>query len=381
MRVNQYRPEMTGAAGENMSKRTPLFHEHSKLGAKMIEFGGWQMPVLYTSIVEEHRAVRKAAGVFDISHMGQLELEGAGAEQALNYILTNNVASLREGDGQYTFMLNDQGGVIDDLIVYRRQQSRYLLVVNAAKIDEDIAWIRSHLGGGIAFSNQSLRYGAVALQGPRAPEILQRFDDGIVTELPARNCVIEIASGDLALSVARTGYTGEDGFEIFFPAQFATELWTKLLIAGKEFGLCPAGLGARDTLRMEVCYPLNGADLSSQRTPFEAGLGVFVDLSKSNFLGKSALLAQRESGVMQRLVAIKGADKCPPLRAHYPVFHNDKQIGELTSGTLSPTLGRSIGLGYVDVEFATPGKEIEIEIRGRKYPATVEKKPLYKRAC
>ncbi|MBV9671666.1 MAG: glycine cleavage system aminomethyltransferase GcvT [Verrucomicrobia bacterium] len=364
-----------------MSKRTPLFHEHSKLGAKMIEFGGWQMPVLYTSIVEEHRAVRKSAGVFDISHMGQLELEGAGAEQALNNILTNNVASLREGEGQYTFMLNENGGVIDDLIVYRRQQSRYLLVVNAAKMDEDIAWIRSHLGGGIAFSNQSLRYGAVALQGPRASEIMRRFDRAIATELPARNCVIEVASGDLSLTIARTGYTGEDGFEIFFPAQFATELWTRLLIAGKELGLCPAGLGARDTLRMEVCYPLNGADLSTQRTPFEAGLGIFVDLTKTNFLGRSALLAQRKSGLRQRLVAVKGAERCPPLRAHYPVFDNGKQIGELTSGTLSPTLGRSIGLGYVDVEFAVPGKEIEIEIRGRKYPATVEKKPLYKRAC
>ncbi|MBV9644846.1 MAG: glycine cleavage system aminomethyltransferase GcvT [Verrucomicrobia bacterium] len=357
-------------------RRTPLYTEHLKLGAKMINFGGWKMPVFYSSILEEHQAVRQHVGIFDISHMGQIRVSGPSAVRWLNTLLTNDLQRLKTCDGQYTLLLNEQGGVLDDLIVYFRGNNDYFLVVNAAKIEEDFDWMQSRLLADVALSNLSDHFAALAVQGPASAELLRGFGD-----LPIRNKIQEFRIQGIPVLLARTGYTGEDGFELFYPAAAAAAVWNQLLVLGVPLGVKPCGLGARDTLRMEVCYPLNGADLSPLRTPLEAGLGFFVDLKKSEFVGRSTLLAQKEAGLKQRLVALKADGKSPPLRAHYAVFVGDAQVGELTSGTQSPSLGIGIGLGYVDTPFSNPGQKVEIDVRGRRFPATVEKKPLYKKGC
>jgi aminomethyltransferase len=357
-------------------KQTPLYAEHVKLGAKMIGFGGWNMPVYYSSILEEHQAVRQHIGIFDISHMGQIRVSGPLAEQWLNTLLTNNLKRLQTRDGQYTLLLNEQGGVIDDLIVYCRGSNDYFLVVNAAKIEEDFGWMQSRLSNEVAVSDLSDHFAALAIQGPGSAELLGQFGD-----LPNRNQIQEARIQGIPLLLARTGYTGEDGFELFYPAAAAAVVWNHLLEIGASRGAKPCGLGARDTLRMEVCYPLNGNDLSPERTPLEAGLGFFVDLEKPEFVGRKSLVAQKELGLQQRLVAIKSVGKSPPPRAHYNIFVGDEQVGELTSGTQSPSLGIGIGLGYIDVKFSKPGQKIEIDVRGRRFAATVEKKPLYKKRC
>jgi aminomethyltransferase len=357
-------------------KQTPLHAEHLKLGAKMIDFGGWDMPVFYSSILEEHQAVRQRVGIFDISHMGQIRVSGPSAEDWLNTVLTNNLRRLQPCEGQYTLLLNEEGGVIDDLLVYCRGGNDYFLVVNAAKIEEDFEWMQSRLTGGVAVSNLSDHFAALAVQGPGSGALLQPFGD-----LPIRNQIQEFRIQGIPVLLARTGYTGEDGFELFYPAAAAAVIWTHLLEVGTSLGVKPCGLGARDTLRMEVCYPLNGADLAPTRTPLEAGLGFFVDLEKPVFVGRSSLVAQKEAGLRQRLVALKSDGKSPPPRAHYRVFAGETQVGELTSGTQSPSLGVGIGLGYVDVPFSKPGQKVEIDVRGRRFAATVEKKPLYKKRC
>jgi aminomethyltransferase len=357
-------------------KQTPLHAEHLKLGAKMIDFGGWDMPVFYSSILEEHQAVRQRVGIFDISHMGQIRVSGPSAGDWLNSVLTNNLRRLQTCEGQYTLLLNEQGGVIDDLLVYCRSDNDYFLVVNAAKIEEDFEWMQSRLTGGVAVSNLSHHFAALAVQGPGSGALLQLFGD-----LPIRNQIREFRIQGIPVLLARTGYTGEDGFELFYPASAAAVIWTHLLEIGASLGVKPCGLGARDTLRMEVCYPLNGADLAPTRTPLEAGLGFFVDLEKPVFVGRSSLVAQKEAGLRQRFVALKSDGKAPPPRAHYRVFAGERQVGELTSGTLSPSLGVGIGLGYVDVPFSNPGQKVEIDVRGRRFAATVEKKPLYKKRC
>jgi aminomethyltransferase len=357
-------------------RRTALYPEHVKLNAKMVPFGGWEMPVYYTGIVNEHQAVRHAVGIFDISHMGEIEVFGPEAEQWLNGLLTNNLSKLAVGEGQYTLMLNNEGGVIDDLIVYRLEQSRYFLVVNAAKIGEDFLWLSGHRTGEVTLLNCSDQFAAVAVQGPKSPDLFRP-----IGELPERNRIRPYRLGSVQVLVARTGYTGEDGFEAFFPADSARTVWNQFLELGKPWQLLPCGLGARDTLRLEACYPLNGADLSPQRTPVEAGLGFFVDLTKSNFIGREPLLKQKTGGVKERLCAVRLAPKSAPPRAHYPVYVENQQIGELTSGSQSPTLGAGIGLGYLRSGYAKPGQSLEIEVRGRRFPATVEKKPLYKRPC
>lgn len=343
----------------------------------MIGFGGWEMPVFYSGIVNEHLAVRQRAGVFDISHMGQLIVEGPGSTEWLDAQLTNNLRRLGVGDGQYSLMLNERGGVIDDLIVYRTGQDRYFLVVNAALIEHDFGHLRQRLSlapcPGVELRDESALYAAVAVQGPRATELFSPIGG-----LPARNRIRQIEIGGTPVWVARTGYTGEDGFEAFFPATNAAGLWREFLSLGEPYGVLPCGLGARDTLRLEAGLPLNGADLSPDRTPLAAGLRAFVDLAKSEFQGRAALLAELERGPAERLSAIKVAPKAPPPRAHYGLLAEGRPIGELTSGGLSPTLQTGIGLGYLPVEFAKPGQMLEIEIRGKRFPATVERKPLYK---
>jgi aminomethyltransferase len=357
-------------------KRTPLHAEHVRLGGKMIGFGGWDMPVQYTGIMDEHHAVRKALGVFDISHMGQFFARGTGAAAWLNGVLTNNVNRLATGQGQYTLMLNERGGVIDDLIIYRIGDAEWLLVVNAAKIDEDFAWLHPRVPAGVTLENRSDEFFGLAVQGPRAAEWFGKFT-GEKTA-PVRNGIVQIEVGGVPLLLCRTGYTGEDGFEVFGPAANAVGVLAAVLAAGAELGIKPCGLGARDTLRMEMCYPLNGNDLSPERTPIEAGLGFFVDLEKGDFTGRPVLAQQKADGVKQRLAAFKMTGAAPPPRSHYGVWKDGAQIGETCSGGLSPTLGAGIGLAYLPVEFAKPGTAIEIDVRGRRFPALVEKKPLHR---
>jgi aminomethyltransferase len=376
---------------EAAHKKTPLYDEHTRLGAKMVPFAGWLMPVQYTSIVEEHQAVRNSVGVFDISHMGQFIVDGADGRDWLNRMLTNNVDKLDVGMGQYTFLLNDRGGIIDDLIVYRIDEQKYLLVVNAARADEDFAWLQDHLKAGRALdrpggetaascnlTSRSADFGAVAIQGPRTVALFHALF-GKHIELPARNHIVDVPFDTTSVSVARTGYTGEDGIEVFFPANDALKFWSAVLERGKPLGIRPCGLGARDTLRLEMCYPLNGSDLSPERNPIEAGLGFFVDLTKPDFVGRDALLKTKEFGPREKLVPFRMKEKGPPPRPHYAVFSNGERIGEVTSGTLSPSLNWGIGMAYVSSAHAKIGAEIDIEIRAQKFPATVEKKPLYRK--
>ena len=345
----------------------------------MVEFGGWLMPVQYSSIIEEHTAVRTAVGVFDISHMGEVFVSGPDAKQWLNHLLANEIGKIGVGQCQYTFLLNEKGGVIDDLIVYQLEPEKYLLVINASKIEEDVAWMKGALAGTpellVNLDDQSHSYAGLAVQGPQASGLFAKIFG--TQALPARSHIgtVHFAAGDatITLFVARTGYTGEDGFELFFPAESAASVLQAVVAAGAK----PCGLGARDTLRMEVCYPLNGSDLSADVTPLEAGLGFFVDLNKASFIGHSALLEQKRQGLKQRLVAFKMTGKTPPPRPHYLIYKGEEKIGEVGSGTQSPSLGTGIGMAYLPVHFAEIGQTIEIDIRGRKFPATVEKRPLY----
>jgi aminomethyltransferase len=343
----------------------------------MVDFGGWSMPVQYSGIMEEHHAVRNALGAFDISHMGQFFVEGATACSWLNSLLTNNVERLSVGECQYTFLLNEGGGVIDDLIVYRIGDLRFLLVVNAAKIEEDFAWMAKHAPADLSFENRSEEFCGIAVQGPRSAQLFDLFFEGRYSR-PARNEILGIEIKDALYYIARTGYTGEDGFEVFCPADRAVKAWGDILERGAALGIKPCGLGARDTLRLEMCYPLNGSDLSPDRTPLEAGLSIFVDLQKDDFIGKGVLVQQKANGIPARLVPFKMSGKTPPPRSHYGVFRGGEQIAETSSGGLSPSLGAGIGMAYLPSACARIGEQIEIDIRGRRFPATIEKKPLYR---
>jgi aminomethyltransferase len=376
-------------------KKTPLYEEHLRLGAKMIPFGDWIMPVQYSGIMDEHQAVRNNVGVFDISHMGQLVATGPATAGWLNEMLTNNIERIEVGSGQYTFLLNERGGIIDDLIIYRIGDNKFLLVVNASRADEDFAWLDQHSKGGrvpdrpggletavpcrVELSNRSADYGGLAIQGPRVVDLFHALL-GDNVDLPARNHIVDLELEGMRLSIARTGYTGEDGVEVFFRAADAAKFWNLVLEKGAPFGIKPCGLGARDTLRLEMCYPLNGSDLSPEHNPIEAGLGFFVDLKKPSFIGREVLMKAKECGTANRLVPFRMKSKGPPPRPHYSVWRQGELIGESTSGTLSPSLNQGIGMAYVAAPHARADTEIEIEIRGQKFPATIEKKPLYKKS-
>jgi len=351
-------------------KHSPLESAHVALGAKLVPFAGWCMPVQYTSIIDEHQAVRTKVGVFDISHMGQFIVSGPGAEAWLNEIFTNNISKLAPGQGQYTLMLNQDGGVIDDLIVYRTGETEYFLVVNASKIDEDYHWMEARLEDGVELQDASIMFTGLAVQGPEASAIFESVFPH--KSLPPRNGIVHIAG----TFVCRTGYTGEDGFELFCHPRNAVNYWERFLAAGAT----PCGLGARDTLRLEMGFPLNGNDLSPQRSPIEAGLGLFCDLEKEYFIGRETLAHQRADGPAMKLTALQYTDKGPPPRAHYPVVSTDGEvIGELASGALSPSLMTGIGMAYLPASYSTLGTPLQIDVRGRLFPATVVKKPFYKK--
>jgi len=363
---------------------TPLREEHEALGARLVDFHGWRMPVQYGSILEEHKAVREAAGLFDISHMGEVVVRGPKAGECLNRLLTNNVEKLAVGQGQYTLLLNERGGVIDDLILYRLAEEEYFAVINAAKIEEDVAWLERQLTGlslgGHVFEHLSNQFGAMALQGPKAEDILTIFFENHTVTLPKRNGIIRVPWQGMELLIARTGYTGEDGFEIFAPAISVGRVWTEILRHGAVLGLKAAGLGARNTLRLEACLPLNGQDLGPDYTPIEAGLGMFVSTKKEqDYPGRAVVAAQREEGPERRLVAFRMLDRGAPPREHYTLLAEGRPIGEVTSGCLSPTLGIGIGMGYVPADYALPGRRLEMQVRQAMVEVEVVPKPFYKR--
>jgi aminomethyltransferase len=353
-------------------KHSPLESAHQALGARLVPFAGWNMPVQYSSIIDEHHAVRQKAGIFDISHMGQFIISGSGAEAWLNRMLTNNISKLAPGQGQYTIMLNENGGVIDDLIAYRIGENDYFLVVNASMIEEDFFWMAGHQPEDVTLRNESVLWAGMAIQGPLAAEIFAKACPG--ETLPDRNGIATTASGAI---VCRTGYTGEDGFEFFCPAADGISWWEKFLSVGAS----PCGLGARDTLRLEMGYPLNGSDLSPERSPIEAGLGFFCDLEKSDFIGRETLARHKSEGPPLKLTALQYSDKGPPPRSHYPVVSAEGEvIGELASGALSPSLMIGIGMAYLPAPYSKPGTQLQIDVRGRLFPATVVKKPFYKKS-
>jgi aminomethyltransferase len=377
-----------------MLKRTPLFTAHQELGGKLVEFGGWEMPVQYTSITDEHLAVRKAAGIFDISHMGEVTVSGSGAAEFLNSVLTNDIRKLAPGEGQYTLMCNERGGVIDDLYAYRLSGEIFFLVINASRIEPDVAWLQAQAAippcgtGELNLTDASHNYAAVAVQGPRVKEFMDTVIPGpsisamrvkAVTGLK-KNQIGEFPFEKGGVLVSRTGYTGEDGFEIVGSDEAIRHIWDALLAAGQPFGIKPCGLGARDTLRTEVCYPLYGHELDEQTTPIEAGLGFFVALDKGEFNGRSVLAGQKAGGTKKKLVAFKMVGKSAPPRPHYPILANGANIGVVTSGTQSPSLGIGIGMGYVPTEYAKPDTKIEIEIRGKRFAAVVVPKPIYRKS-
>jgi len=353
-------------------QQSPLLDAHLRAGARMVAFAGWNMPVQYSGITREHLAVRSGCGIFDISHMGEFFVSGPNAGDWLNNHLTNNTAKLAPGQGQYSLLLNENGGVIDDLIVYRLAEEQWFLVVNASMIAEDRAWLTSRLEEGVTLRDESAAFAGMAIQGPNAPDVFAALTGA---ELPPRNGIAEFAAPHGPIIVCRTGYTGEDGFELFCPAADAVQWWDRALVAGAV----PCGLGARDTLRLEMGYPLNGNDLSPARTPLEAGLGFFVDMDKGDFTGRAALAAQKAAGVPAKLAALRMADGSPPPRAHYPVLHAGQPVGELASGGVSPSLNAGIGMAYLPAALAAIGTRLEIDIRGKRWPAEVVKKPFYRR--
>lgn len=379
-------------------KRTPLYDAHVRLGARLVEFGGWEMPIQYSGILEEHQAVRKAAGIFDISHMGEVFVSGPAAEEFLNLLLTNDLRKLLPGQGQYTLMCQEGGGVIDDLFAYRIGAVDFLLIINASRAEADVAWLTARLcdfprRGEVLLTDACDRLSALALQGPKAASFVDQIFPGPFVETASlatkpsalrRNQLSMFSFTGTPVWFARTGYTGEDGFEIVAPNTVIGAVWDRCLEVGTPHGLKPCGLGARDTLRTEMCYPLYGHELNEERTPIEAGLDVFVALeAKTAFNGREVMVAQKRDGIRRRLVAFRMKEKsAPPVRPHYPVHANGGDgtpLGETTSGTLSPSLGVGIGLAYLPVSFAEPGTTVTVEIRGRRFPAEIVKKPLYRK--
>jgi aminomethyltransferase len=358
-------------------KRTPLYAIHCQLGARLIQFGGWEMPVSYRGIIEEHQAVRTHAGLFDVSHMGEIEISGPGAEAALQYLTLNDVRPLQAYQLQYSALCNEAGGLLDDLTVCRLAADRFLLIVNAANITKDFHWITQHLGPGARADDRSDAQALLALQGPEAESILQRLSAAPLGLLPYYHALATQVDGHAAL-VSRTGYTGEDGFEVLVEAAHAVELWQAIMEAGQAYGLLPVGLGARDTLRLEARYLLYGQDMDETTNPFEVGLGWITKLDKGEFIGRDALTRLKATGVPRRMIGFIMNERGIP-RAHYPVMQDGHGIGAVTSGTMSPTLGQAIGTALVQSTSGKIGSTITVEIRHQAVPARVVSAPFVPR--
>jgi len=360
-----------------LGKRTALYDEHVNLGGRMVPFAGFSMPLEYSGIIDEHRAVRERAGLFDLSHMGEFRVTGDGALEAIDRLLTNDIRGLSEGQVRYSPMCYPDGGIVDDLLVYRFPD-HLMLVVNASNIDKDIAWIQDQVPSGVRVQNISDEVALIAIQGPQAEGIVASLSDVDVRPVSYYHFVTGSVAGVQA-TISRTGYTGEDGFELYVAPLHAPVVWRTLMQAGVEQGLRPVGLGARDTLRLEAGYMLYGNDIDQTTSPLEAGLGWTVKFTEHDFVARDVLEQQREQGVSRRLVAVEMEGRRIP-RPHFPVWIDGRRVGELTSGTFSPTLERGIALGYVERDAAKAGTDVEIEIRDQRHPARVVRKPMYKRS-
>jgi aminomethyltransferase len=353
-------------------KHTPLYEAHVKLGANMVPFAGWEMPVFYSSIIAEHKAVRNAAGIFDIGHMGAVKISGANALQYIQKLLTNDASRLSAGSSQYSLFLNKSGGVIDDIFVYRLPD-HYMLVINASNTDKDIAWMNKNNSEGVEITDLKHNMTLLALQGPKSQDILQKICD-IDLKILGHHKILPAHISHIASLISRTGYTGEDGFEIFFDGSKAEAIWNKLV----ELGAAPCGLGARDTLRLEAGMPLYGHEYNEGITPLETPFTFAVKLDKGDFIGRESLVLHKEAGFSKKLVGIKLKEKGIP-RQGYKLYKDGKVVGYVTSGTMSPTLNIAIGMGYVRAEFSEVGSCLDVEIRGKFIPAEVVKLPFYKR--
>lgn len=360
-------------------KKTSLYDNHKENGGKIINFSGWALPVEYEGIMAEHEAVRNAAGLFDVSHMGEVKVGGNQAFEYIQNLITNDISSLKDNQAIYTLMCYPDGGIVDDLLVYKFSKDHYLLVINASNIEKDLKWMKDHMNHyDVEVINISDDVSEIAIQGPKAEEILQKTTDTKLSELKFFHCKANVKIAGANCLISRTGYTGEDGFEIYLKHNEASKVWNELLSSGKEMGIKPAGLGARDTLRFEAGLPLYGNELSQDITPLEAGLGFFTKLDKGDFVGKDALQAQKKEGVKRKIVGFEMEEKGIP-RHEYEVLSDGSQIGSVTTGYFSPTLKKNIGLAMVDVDFTAVGTPIEIKIRKRILKAKVISKKFYQR--
>jgi aminomethyltransferase len=357
-------------------KRTPLYEKHARLGGRMIDFGGWELPVQYTGIMEEHEAVRRKAGLFDVSHMGEITVAGPDAQSFLQHLVTNDISKAADGQAVYSPMCSPDGGVVDDLLVYRLGAQDFLLVVNAANTDKDYAWIREHLSGDVKAENVSDRWAQLALQGPNAQAILQKLTDYPLGDIRFYRFARDVRVAGSGALISRSGYTGEDGFELYVSPADAPVLWDALLEAGKDDGLVPCGLGARDTLRFEAALPLYGQEISAEITPLEAGLSRFVKLDKADFIGKAALEKQAQEGIKRSLAGIEMVGR-GIARSHCGIEKDGRHIGFVTTGSFSPTLKKNIALALVGSEYAADGTMLDVIIRDKRTEARVVPLPFY----
>jgi aminomethyltransferase len=361
-------------------RRTPLYEAHVRLGARMVDFGGWAMPVSYpTGILDEHRATRAAVGVFDVCHMGEVHFTGAGAAATVQRLVTNDVARLENGRAFYTVACLPSGGIIDDFIVYRIDGEHYVIVVNASNTDKDVDWFQEHRGADCKIEDASARTGLIAFQGPAAQQTLQALTSLPLDKLRSFSFATDVTVAGLPVWIARTGYTGEDGFELFCDAPDAATLWDRLVEAANSVGGKPVGLGARDTLRLEARLPLYGNDLSDETTPLEAGLGWVVKLDGDDFIGRDALRAQQAAGVTRKLTGFVMTAR-GIARHGYAIYDADgAPSGTVTSGGPAPTLDKNVGMGYVPARLDAPGTKLSIDCRGKRVDAEVVRGPFYKR--
>lgn len=356
-------------------KVTALNQIHKDLGAKMVPFAGYEMPVQYSGVNQEHIAVREGVGVFDVSHMGQFFVTGPQADQLLQYVGTNDVTKVAIGQAQYTCMPNEQGGIVDDLIIYKMAENNWMLVVNASNIDKDFEWINKHNSFDAKVENLSDKYSLLAIQGPKAIESMQALTDENLSEIPFYHFKTGKFAGVEEVIISATGYTGSGGFEIYFKNEDALHIWNKVMEAGKDYGILPCGLGARDTLRLEKGYCLYGNDIDDTTSPLEAGLGWITKLN-TDFIARDILAQQKEEGVTRKLVGFKLIERGIPRQGYKIVDEYENTLGQVTSGTQSPMLKEGIGLGYVFTDFAKPETDIFIQIRDKNIRAKVVKTPF-----
>ena len=359
-----------------MARTTPLNAAHRKAGGRMVDFAGWDMPVQYDGLIQEHERVRTGVGLFDVSHMGEIEFKGPGALEEANRLITNDLARCIDGQAVYAGLLNEKGTFVDDVVAYRFSLEHIFICVNASNADKDFEWMASNAKN-VKPVNRSNDYAQIAVQGPKAFGLVQRLVkkplEGVGT--------YRFTTGDvagIACIISRTGYTGEDGFELYCPPDKAEALWNALLEEGKPEKAAPAGLGARDSLRTEMKFALYGNDIDDAHTPLEAGLGWIVKLDKADFIGKSVLVAQKAAGISRKLVGFEMVDAGIP-RAHYPILQNGEKVGEVTSGTMGPSIKKAVGIGYVPTALSAEGSTFHVDIRGRAATARVVKTPFYTR--